>query len=291
MTTPLPACAGIGLRQPHYRQVLDTLPALGWIELHSENFFDGGQPLAMLQRLAASYPLSLHGVGLGLGSAARPAPQHLASLQRLLAQVPAAAVSEHLSFNHDADYRYANDLLPIPYTRAMLAQVAANVAEVQDAIGRPLLLENLSSYLQFPGNEMSEAEFLAELVQRTSCGILLDVNNLYVNHVNLGLDVDAFLDALPAAAIGEIHLAGHSERRFDDGSSLLVDGSSLLVDTHSRPVAPAVWQLYRAVIARIGPRPTLIEWDSDIPPLDTLQAEAATAQRILDTTSQGARHE
>ncbi|MDC7699385.1 MNIO family bufferin maturase [Vogesella indigofera] len=282
MSTPLPVCAGIGLRQPHYRQVLDSLPALGWIELHSENFFDGGQPLAMLQSLAASYPLSLHGVGLGLGSAARPDPQHLASLQRLLAQVPAAAVSEHLSFNHDADYRFANDLLPIPYTRAMLVQVAANVAEAQDAIGRPLLLENLSSYLQFPGNEMSEAEFLAELVQRTGCGILLDVNNLYVNHINLGLDVDAFLDALPAAAIGEIHLAGHSERRFDDGSRLLVD-------THSRPVAPAVWQLYRAVIARFGPRPTLIEWDSDIPPLDTLLAEAATAQHMLDTAGRGAR--
>ena len=284
MSPPLPVCAGIGLRQPHYRQVLETLPVLGWIELHCENFFDGGQPLAMLQTLAANYPLSLHGVGLGLGSAACPDPQHLASLQRLLAQVPAAAVSEHLSFNHDAGYRFANDLLPIPYTRAMLAQVAANVTEVQDAIGRPLLLENLSSYLQFPGNEMSEAEFLAELVQRTGCGILLDVNNLYVNHINLGLDVDAFLDALPAAAIGEIHLAGHSERRFDDGSRLLVD-------THSRPVAPAVWQLYRAVIARIGPRPTLIEWDSDMPPLDTLQAEAATAQHILDTTGQGARHD
>ena len=283
MTTTLPVRAGIGLRQPHYRQVLDTLPALGWIELHSENFFDGGQPLAMLQSLAAHYPLSLHGVGLGLGSAARPDPQHLASLQRLLAQAPAVAVSEHLSFNHDADYRFANDLLPIPYTRAMLAQVAANVAEAQDAIGRPLLLENLSSYLQFPGNEMNEGEFLAELVRHTGCGILLDVNNLYVNHINLGLDVDAFLDALPAAAIGEIHLAGHSERRFDDGSSLLVD-------THSRPVTPVVWQLYRAVLARFGPRPTLIEWDSDIPPLDTLLAEADTAQQLLDAAGQEVCH-
>lgn len=279
MPTSLPACAGIGLRHRHYRQVLDDSPALGWIELHSENFFDGGTPLAMLQRLAARYPLSLHGVGLGLGACARPDPVHLAALKQLLAQVPAAAVSEHLSFNHDARLRFSNDLLPIPYTRAMLVQVAANVSEAQDTIGRPLLLENLSSYLAFPGNEMHEGEFLAELVTRTGCGLLLDINNLYVNQINLGMDVDGFLNALPAAAIGEIHLAGYSERRFDDGSTLLVD-------THSRPVYPAVWQLYRQVIARFGVRPTLIEWDIDVPPLDTLQAEAATAQSVLDAATQ-----
>lgn len=274
MTASLPVCAGIGLRHPHYQQVLAQQPPLGWIELHSENFFDGGQPLAMLQQLAARYPLSLHGVGLGLGAAARPDATHLAALRRLLDTVPAVAVSEHLSFNHDASQRFANDLLPIPYTRAMLDLVAANVAEAQDALRRPLLIENLSSYLAYPGNDMHEGEFLAELVARTGCGLLLDVNNLYVNQQNLGTDVDAFLAALPAHAIGEIHLAGYTERAFDDGSTLLVD-------THSRPVYPAVWQLYRQVIARFGARPTLIEWDIDIPPLDTLLAEAATAQTML----------
>ncbi|SCK18323.1 DUF692 domain-containing protein [Vogesella sp. LIG4] len=274
MYTTLPVCAGIGLRHPHYRQVLSEQPELGWLELHSENFFAGGQPLAMLQTLAERYPLSLHGVGLGLGSAATPDAAHLAALRRLLAAVPAAAVSEHLSCNHDAGGHYANDLLPIAYTSDMLTRVAANVQQVQDAIGRPLLLENLSAYLQYPHNDMSEAEFLAELVRRTGCGLLLDVNNLYVNQQNLGTDVAAFLEALPGDAIAEIHLAGYSTRQFDDGSTLLVD-------THSQPVYPAVWALYRQVIARFGPRPTLIEWDIDIPPLDTLQAEAAQAQRIL----------
>lgn len=274
MNTTLPVCAGIGLRHPHYRQVLEQLPPLGWLELHSENFFAGGQPLAMLQTLAAHYPLSLHGVGLGLGSATRPDREHLAALRQLLQAVPAAAVSEHLAYNHTASGHYANDLLPLPYTRDILDCVAANVAEAQDAIGRPLLLENLSAYLQYPHNEMSEAEFLAELVTRTGCGILLDVNNLYVNQQNLGTDVAAFLAALPGEAIGEIHLAGYSTRQFDDGSTLLVD-------THSQPVHAPVWGLYQQVLAHFGPRPTLIEWDSDLPPLDTLQAEAARAQRLL----------
>jgi uncharacterized protein (UPF0276 family) len=276
--TTLPVCAGIGLRAPHYRQVLDTRPGIGWLEVHSENFFDGGLPLAMLQRVAADYPLSLHGVGLGLGSATRPDPTHLASLKRLVAAVNPAAVSEHLAFNH-AGTRYANDLLPIPYTRAALDAIAAHVAEAQDAIGRPLLLENLSSYLEYPANELTEAEFLAALVQRTGCDLLLDVNNLYVNQQNLGTDVDAFLAALPAEAIGEYHLAGYSQR------------GELLVDTHSQPVHAAVWALFDRVLARFGPRPTLIEWDIDIPPLDTLLGEAAKAQHRLDAcaATEGAR--
>lgn len=272
----LPCRAGIGLRHPHYRQVLDTLPELGWVELHSENFFDGGMPWAMLQRVAEHWPLSLHGVGLGLGSACRPAPEHLASLARLVRAFNPAAVSEHLSFNH-AGGRYANDLLPIPYTRAALVAVAANVAEAQDALGRPLLIENLSSYLEYPGNEMNEGEFLAELVARTGCGVLLDVNNLYVNVVNLGVDADAVLAALPPHAVAEYHLAGYSQR----------DG--LLVDTHSQPVHDGVWTLFDAVLRRFGPRPTLIEWDIDVPPLATLLAEADKAQRRLDACQEG-RH-
>jgi uncharacterized protein (UPF0276 family) len=270
----LPCCAGIGLRAPHYQQVLQQPPELGWVEVHSENFFDGGQPLAMLQRVAEHYPLSLHGVGLGLGSPERPEASHLASLKRLVDAVEPAVVSEHLCLNHSAQ-RFVNDLLPLPYTRAALDAVSAHVAETQDALRRPILLENLSSYVEFPGNEMHEGEFLAELVKHTGCGVLLDLNNLYVNQVNLGTDVAAVIAALPPEAIGEIHLAGYSER----------DG--ILVDTHSRPVYPAVWQLYRDTIARLGPRPTLIEWDIDIPPLEVLCGEANTAQAIL----QEARHD
>ncbi|MEO9386517.1 MNIO family bufferin maturase [Chromobacterium phragmitis] len=265
----LPAACGIGLRAPHYREVLDTLPPLSWVEVHSENFFDGGTPLAMLRRVAEHWPLSLHGVGLGLGSAARPDRGHLASLRRLIDEVRPAAVSEHLSFNHSSS-RYVNDLLPIPYTRAALDAVAGHVSETQDALGRPILLENLSSYVEFPGNEMNEGEFLAELVSITGCGILLDVNNLYVNRINLGTDTDAVLAALPAGAIGEIHLAGYSERE------------GLLVDTHSQAVHDEVWAFYREVIARFGPRPTLIEWDLDIPPLAALLGEAAKAQALLE---------
>ncbi|WP_047238011.1 MNIO family bufferin maturase [Chromobacterium subtsugae] len=270
---PLPNVCGIGLRAPHYREALETLPPLGWVEVHSENFFDGGTPLAMLRRVAENWPLSLHGVGLGLGSCPRPDAGHLASLKRLVDELSPASVSEHLSFNHSPS-RYVNDLLPVPYTRAALDAVAGHVMETQDALRRPILLENLSSYVEFPGNEMNEGEFLAELVRLTGCGILLDVNNLYVNRINLGTDTRAVLSALPAEAIGEIHLAGYSERE------------GMLVDTHSQPVHEGVWQLFREVIRQIGPRPTLIEWDLDIPPLAVLQAEAAKAQALLE-----ARHE
>ncbi|QEL56228.1 MNIO family bufferin maturase [Chromobacterium paludis] len=267
--TSLPTVCGIGLRAPHYREALDTSPPLGWVEVHSENFFDGGMPLAMLRRVAEHWPLSLHGVGLGLGSAEPPDAGHLASLKRLVDEIQPAAVSEHLSFNHSAT-RYVNDLLPVPYTRAALDAIAGHVSQTQDTLRRPILLENLSSYVEFPGNEMNEGEFLAELVRLTGCGILLDVNNLYVNRINLGTDTDAVLSALPVDAIGEIHLAGYSERE------------GLLVDTHSQPVHEGVWRFYREVIDRIGPRPTLIEWDLDIPPLAALRSEAAKAQAILE---------
>ena len=268
MKTKLPAVCGIGLRAPHYREALDSRPDLGWVEVHSENFFDGGMPWSMLHEVALLAAVAARRrPGLGLGRA--PDPTHLAALKRLVDAMQPAAVSEHLSFNHSAN-RFVNDLLPIPYTRESLAVIAGHVAETQDALGRPILLENLSSYLEFPGNEMHEGEFLAELVRRTGCGILLDINNLYVNRVNLGVDTDAVLDALPAAAIGEIHLAGYSERE------------GMLVDTHSQPVHDGVWQLYREAIARLGPRPTLIEWDLEIPPLATLRGEAAKAQAILE---------
>jgi uncharacterized protein (UPF0276 family) len=260
----LPCTAGIGLRAPHYREVLTTLPALGWLEVHSENFFGGGAPLNTLLKVREHYPVSLHGVGMGLASAAPLDEDHLTALQRLCELVQPAAVSEHLCWN-TVSGMVINDLLPFPYTREALDHVVRRVEQVQERLGRQLLVENLSSYLSFPQSEMSEGEFLAELVQRSGCAILFDVENLYVNGRNLGIDVEAFIQALPADAVLEYHLAGYSER----------DGC--LVDTHDHPVHPEVWKLYERVLQLIGPRPTLIEWDRDIPALPVLLNEADKA--------------
>lgn len=268
--TVLPQKAGIGLRAPHYQAFMEQVPSsIAWVEVHSENFFEGGAPLHLLRHVSECCPVSLHGMGLGIGSCERPDPVHLASLKDLVNTIKPALVSEHLSFNHAAGGQYVNDLLPIPYTPHMLEVVTAHVHEVQDTLQRTICLENLASYLAYPVNEMSEAQFLAELARRTDCTLLLDVNNLYVSHVNLGTDIDAFLTALPKGAIKELHLAGYSER----------DG--LLVDTHSQPVHEPVWDLYRKVLASIGPRPTLVEWDLELPALETLLAEAAKAEGIL----------
>lgn len=266
----LPCTAGIGLRAPHYREVLDTLPALGWVEVHNENFFGGGAPLHTLLKVREHYPVSLHGVGMGLASPAPLDMNHLAALSRLCKDVQPAAVSEHLCWN-TADGMVINDLLPFPYTREALAHVSNRVNRVQEKLGRQLLVENLSSYLSFSHSEMSEGEFLAELVQLTGCGILFDVENLYVNIRNLGVDANAFIQAIPADAVKEYHLAGYSIR----------DGC--LVDTHNHPVYPEVWELYESVLRQLGPRPTLIEWDSDIPALGVLMGEAAKAQQRMGT--------
>ena len=265
----LPCTAGIGLRAPHYREVLEALPQLGWVEVHSENFFGGGAPLHTLLRVREHYPVSLHGVGLGLASTAPIDWKRLSALRSLCDAVQPAAVSEHLCWNSAAGV-VVNDLLPFPYTEAALSRVAIRVDQVQEKLGRQLLVENLSSYLSFPHSEMSEGEFLAELVRRTGCGILFDVENLYVNTRNLGVDAAAFIDAIPAVAVQEYHLAGYSVR----------DGC--LVDTHDHPVYPEVWELYERVLQHIGPRPTLIEWDSDIPPLPVLMGEAAKAQQRME---------
>lgn len=266
----LPCTAGIGLRAPHYREVLEKWPRLGWVEVHNENFFGGGAPLHTLLRVREHYPVSLHGVGMGLASAAPLDQAHLSALQRLCEQVQPAAVSEHLSWNTAAGM-VMNDLLPFPYTQESLAHVASRVDQVQDKLGRQLLVENLSSYLSFAQSEMSEGEFLAELTRRTGCGILFDVENLHVNARNLGVDAKAFIRAIPAAAVKEYHLAGYS----------VIDGC--LVDTHNHPVYPEVWELYEYALQQIGPRPTLIEWDSDIPALAVLMGEAAKAQQRMET--------
>lgn len=265
----LPCIAGVGLRAPHYGEVLQKLPRLGWVEVHSENFFGGGSPLHTLLKVREHYPVSLHGVGMGLASASQLDQAHLSALHRLCDAVQPAAVSEHLCWN-SVQGMTINDLLPFPYTQAALSYVAIRVEQVQEKLGRQMLVENLSSYLSFAHSEMSEGEFLAELTRRTGCGILFDVNNLYVNARNLGVDAEAFIKTMPVDAVAEYHLAGYSER----------DGC--LVDTHSNPVYSAVWELYEAALRHIGPRPTLIEWDTGIPALPVLLGEAAQAQLRME---------
>ena len=274
-SSTLPCIAGIGLRAPHYREVLQKLPKLGWVEVHSENFFGGGASLRTLLKVRDHYPVSLHGVGMGLASTTPLDQAHLSALQRLCEAVQPAAVSEHLCWNTAPekagnDLMVINDLLPFPYTDEALSNVASRVKQVQEKLGRQLLVENLSSYLSFAHSEMSEGEFLAELTRRTGCGILFDVENLYVNARNLGVDAGAFIRSIPAAAVQEYHLAGYSIR----------DGC--LVDTHDHPVYSEVWELYEIALRHIGPRPTLIEWDSDIPALAVLMGEAAKAQQRLE---------
>lgn len=273
MNTPasntLPCTAGIGLRAPHYREVLHDRPALGWVEVHSENYFDGGAPLHTLLKVREQYPVSLHGVGMGLASSTPPDWNHLSSLRRLCDAVEPAAVSEHLSWNA-TDGIVINDLLPFPYTEASLSSVAIRVDQVQERLGRQLLIENLSSYLSFSSSEMNEGEFLAELSRRTGCAILLDINNLYVNSRNLGVDAKSYIQKMPADSVSEYHLAGHSVH----------DGC--LVDTHSAKVCAGVWDLYRFALQKIGSRPTLIEWDNDIPELSVLLDEAKQAQKYLE---------
>jgi uncharacterized protein (UPF0276 family) len=269
-THALPCTAGIGLRAPHYREVLEKLPKLDWVEVHNENFFGGGAPLRALLKVREHYPVSLHGVGMGLASTAPLDQEHLSALHRLCEAVQPSAVSEHLCWNSAAGITI-NDLLPFPYTHEALSHVASRVNQVQEKLGRQLLVENLSSYLAFSQSEMTEGEFLAELTRRTGCGILFDVENLYVNVRNLGVDAEAFIKAIPADAVKEYHLAGYSIRE------------GCLVDTHDHPIYPEVWELYEHVLRYIGPRPTLIEWDTDIPALSVLMDEAAMAQQRMET--------
>jgi uncharacterized protein len=272
--TPVPAAipprAGIGLRACHYREVLERLPNVGWWEVHSENYFgDGGQPLHYLERVRAHYPVSLHGVGLSLGRADELDRSHLGLLRRLVRHIEPGLVSEHLSWGAVGE-RHLNGLLPLPYTEEALAIVSAHVDQTQDFLGRQILVENVSSYLRYTHSTIPEWEFIAEVVRRTGCGILLDVNNIYVSACNHGFAAGDYLNAIPPATVGEIHLAGFD--RLGD----------LLIDTHGTRVCSEVWNLYRQAVARLGPRPTLIEWDTDIPALAVLEEEAASAQAILE---------
>jgi uncharacterized protein (UPF0276 family) len=267
--SPDPRQAGIGLRAPHYREIAERLPALGFLEVHSENYFaDGGPALGWLDKLRATYPVSLHGVGLSIGSCDALDLGHLERLKRLADRIGPALVSEHICWGA-IDGRHLNELLPLPYTAESLAHVAARVREVQDYLGRPILVENVSTYLEFAASDIPEWEFVAALARQAGCGLLLDVNNIWVNSVNHGFDPYRYFDAIDGRTVGEIHLAGFEAT------------PDRLIDTHGAAVSADVWKLYEAAIARFGPKPTLIEWDTDIPPLDVLLAEATKADAIL----------
>lgn len=275
------AVAGIGLRHSHLHdfatEAADAPLATPWLEIHSENFLcDGGPRLAMLDAVAARYPISCHGVGLSLGSAEGLDRAHLARLKNLFARVKPGLISEHLAWSV-TDETYLNDLLPLPYTEEALDVVARNVDAAQNAFGQKILIENPSAYVAFSSSTLSEPDFLAQLVARTGCGLLLDVNNVYVSAHNLGFSANDYLAAIPGDAVGEIHLAGHT--------SVLHGNDPLLIDTHSARVNDDVWTLYRQTIARIGSRPTLIEWDAEIPERDVLIDEAVRAQKILDAAA------
>ena len=274
----IPVSAGIGLRAQHQRELLHSKPPAGWLEAHSENYFsDAGPHIETLLRLREHYPLSLHGVGLSLGSIDPLDSQHLLKLKRLIARTSPALVSEHLSWG-SADGRFVNDLLPLPYTQESLAHLISRVDQVQSTLQRTILIENISSYLQYSHSDIDESEFLAELSGATGCGLLIDINNLYVNEHNHGVDARLFIDSIPAAYVRELHLAGHSSDH--------IDLTEILIDTHSTPICDAVWALYDYAIRRFGARPTLIEWDADIPPLEILLGEARKAQSFI-----GAAHD
>ncbi len=267
---PIPAHAGVGLRAPHYHEVIENRPDIAWFEVHSENFFaDGGKPHEILEQVRAHYPLSLHGVGLSLGSTDPLSTWHLDKLKGLIDRYEPGLVSEHLCWS-SVDNRYLNDLLPLPYTEEALHHITARIEQAQDYLGRQILIENLSSYLQFTDSSIPEWEFLAAVAKASGCGILLDVNNIYVNASNHGFDPMMYLNAIPVSAVQEMHLAGHSNE------------GDCLIDTHSKPVTDAVWQLYAHAVARFGRIPTLIEWDIDIPALQVLRDEAHRAQHIME---------
>ena len=265
---------GIGLRLPHLEEVVATRPAVGWFEIHPENFLANPHATELLMDLGRDYPISVHTVGVSIGSADGFDRAHLERLATFIDRVQPAMVSGHLAWS-TFDGRYLNDLLPLPYTAETLRLVADHLAEVQDRLGRAFLVENPSTYVGFAGSTMSETEFLNELVSLSSCRLLCDVSNVFVSGHNMGFDPYTYLAALPAGVIDELHLGGFTPE--DDDAT---PGATLLVDTHATPIAHDVWPLYREAIARFGARPTLIEWDADVPPLPVLIAEAARADAI-----------
>ncbi|MGB7271181.1 MAG: DUF692 domain-containing protein [Albidovulum sp.] len=271
----LPAAPGVGYKAQHFAQILDAPAPVEWLEIHAENYMGaGGRPLAQLRHLAERFPISVHGVGLSIGGEGPLDRDHLARLKQLCAWLDPASFSEHLAWSsHDAEF--LNDLLPLPYTAATLARVADHIDEVQEAVGRPMLLENPSLYLDFAGSDMDEVDFLTQLAKRTGCGLLLDVNNVFISATNRQTDAADYIDRFPHDLVGEIHLGGHHEDHDDEGAPLLID-------SHGRAVVDPVWALFAHTLHVGGAKPTLIEWDNDVPDWPVLAAEAARAAALLE---------
>lgn len=271
--SPIPPGVGIGLRFPHHEAVADRRPDVAFLEVHAENYFGGGRVRRCLENLRRNYPLSVHGVGLSLGSAGGLDENHLTLLAALVEAMQPALVSEHLSWSISHGH-YLADLLPLPMTEEALQVVCEHVARVQERLGRRILIENPSSYVRFAHSSIPEWEFIAELAARSGCGVLCDVNNIFVSAGNQGWNPQRYLHALPPGIVEEIHLAGHAERSF-------ADGTRMLIDNHGAVVRSEVWSLYHEALRCFGPRPTLIEWDTDIPPLEVLLSEADIAAAAL----------
>jgi uncharacterized protein (UPF0276 family) len=263
--------AGIGLRGAHVDEILAHRPDIAWLEVHSENYLGNWAATVSLERIREHYPLSFHGVSLSLGSDAPLDQQHLRSLRSLIDRMEPCLVSEHLAWSR-ANGAHLNDLLPLPYTEEALEVMTDNLDQAQSSLGRRISIENPSSYLRFRHSTISEADFLAELVRRTGCGVLLDVNNLFVSAHNVGLNPSEYLKTLPASAVDELHVAGHARNRIGD--------NLMLIDDHGSCVSEDVWALYAETLRHVGQRPTLIEWDTDLPALNVLLREAAKARDV-----------
>ncbi len=270
----LPNAPGVGFKAQHFEALLADPGPVRWVEVHAENYMgDGGRPLAQLSALQEDFALSVHGVGLSIGGEEPLDQDHLTRLKRLCDRVQPASFSEHLAWStHGAEY--LSDLLPLPYTEQTLTQVAQHIDEVQQVLGRRMLLENPSSYLAFDSSTLSETDFLAELVRRSGCGLLLDVNNVFISATNLGLSPQAYIDAFPTDHVGEIHVGGHDTDTDEHGALLLID-------SHGKPVVDPVWELLRYTLAQTGPKPVLVEWDNDVPDWPVLRAEAERAEQVL----------
>lgn len=272
----LPPAPGVGYKPQHYSDIIAGAGPLGWLEIHAENYMgDGGRPIAQLRHLSERFPISVHGVGLSIGAEGDLDPDHLSRLKHLCDWLNPASFSEHLAWStHDS--HFLNDLLPLPYTKDTLTRVCDHIDQVQSTVGRQMLLENPSSYLAFAESTMEETAFLAQVVKRTGCGLLLDVNNVFVSATNLKTSPQDYIDAFPLEAVGEIHLGGHDEDHDESGAPLLID-------SHGAAVVDPVWALLDYTLARSGPKPLLVEWDNDVPDWPILAAEVARAHKALQT--------
>lgn len=281
LTIKLPGSTGVGYKPQHFDQILNSPGPVEWLEIHAENYMgDGGRPIAQLMRLREDFQFSCHGVGLSIGGEGPLDANHLSRLANLVGWLEPAEYSEHLAWSTH-DEKFLNDLLPLPYTKATLNRVCNHIDELQEKVGRRMLLENPSTYLEFAESEMDETEFLAEISKRTGCGLLLDVNNVYVSSSNRGWDAVSYIGSFPLGLVGEIHLGGH-EQDTDD------DGQLLLIDNHASEVVDPVWSLFEHTIRLAGCLPTLIEWDNDVPEWQILAAEAGRAAAILSVANQEA---